>query len=685
MAKGNNLQDLSQIDYCLQQYYSKYMAVTLLQERKKILQEQKNAAIKLNESLQRLPNFGAASNSFTKLNDAEQLTKKSLDELAARTSERWFKDPKIVKDYSVFVTSFYESLVAKNGGRDSKALENYANNYCANRLQKLMVEQLAREQVPANTATYIAKKAFSESILGMGNFGSLKKGAIGQKVDEQAEKYYNPSVVSKTAGTIAGYGIDAALTPGGVGKATSSVAKGVVKVSQKAAGWWLTDKICQGGLHIYGKLWGTEDEEKKDNRTIFGDENASAKIQAGAKRYKKNGTELMMNINSGLAKKIKLPPPNTSLTIKKESNALLAEHKGNSQKLLSTIKSNLSKQSVPFNGNSKVPAWMLSNSSKQNRALASSFYACAMEMSREQKQVRMFGGKKMTLKEVSQRAYDYARAAVAVEQQTSKNAAHAQKGTWDKNMSALNDQINNPGLSSIRKHPTSSPQATPTASPYASGPYAQNGVMGTEANGTTQNTAQNPNIGGWGNAFESLGLNGFGDIGKNLGYVLAMLPDMIIGMFTGKTPNLKLQDNLMPLAAIVGGMFVKSPLLKLLLIGFGGANILNKAGHAAISDGLAKSNNVAKTYKVYPDEPLNSRIVNPAMKGSSMIATIDGVPSVINISRDAADAYNKGAIPINTLANAVLRKYDENKALASQNYEQHMSQEETTTQSMGIK
>lgn len=50
-----------------------------------------------------------------------------------------------------------------------------------------MVEQLAREQVPANTATYIAKKAFSESILGMGNFGSLKKGAIGQKVDEQAE------------------------------------------------------------------------------------------------------------------------------------------------------------------------------------------------------------------------------------------------------------------------------------------------------------------------------------------------------------------------------------------------------------------------------------------------------------------------------------------------------------------
>ncbi|MUU13492.1 MAG: hypothetical protein EP152_01735 [Prevotella copri] len=63
--------------------------------------------------------------------------------------------------------------------------------------------------------------------------------------------------------------------------------QGCGKGKSKAAGWWITDKICQGGLHIYGKLWGTEDEEKKDNRTIFGDENASAKIQAGAKRYKR--------------------------------------------------------------------------------------------------------------------------------------------------------------------------------------------------------------------------------------------------------------------------------------------------------------------------------------------------------------------------------------------------------------
>ena len=38
-----------------------------------------------------------------------------------------------------------------------------------------------------------------------------------------------------------------------------------------------------------------------------------------------------------------------------------------------------------------------------------------------------------------------------------------------------------------------------------------------------------------------------------------------------------------------------------------------------------------------------------------MIADIDNLPVVINISDQAIDAYEKKAIPLNTLANAVLR------------------------------
>lgn len=657
MAQGNKYQKFSEIDYCIRQYFNKYMASTITQEQ-------------------------------AKLKDGQ-----TIDYMMEQCKKRWNKDGKLNHDTKTFVNAFHRNLVALYGNKQSAQLLAYAKAYVNSRYESLTVEHLARKKVPQSSAEYIAKKMFSESLIGFGADLASKKDDLGDKVKEKAEELYKPSALEVGAGYVGAAAIDTAIT-GGVGGIATAATKGAAVASAKMAAsltaknvskTMATDLAIRGAIYGAGKGIDAYLDEDNYGSLVFGDKDAVKKIQGGSYQYKKGGTEYINSLNGQLNKKIKTPSLNTSSIIKKESNALLVANKGNSTKLLNTISSNFSKQCISFKENSKIPGWMLNNSAKQNRALASSFYACAMEMSREQKQVRMFGGKKMTLKEVSQRAYDYARAAVAVEQRSSKNAAHAQKGTWDKNMSALNDQINNPGKSSIRKHPTSSPQATPTASPYASGPYAQNGVMGTEANGTTQNTAQKPNIDGWGNAFESLGLNGFGDIGKNLGYVLAMLPDMIIGMFTGKTPNLKFQDNLMPLAAIVGGMFVKNPLLKLLLIGFGGANILNKAGHATISDGLAKSNNVAKTYKVYPDEPLNSRIVNPAMKGSSMIATVDGVPSVINISRDAADAYNKGAIPINTLANAVLRKYDENKALASQNYEQHMSQEETTIQSMGIK
>lgn len=669
MANKNDYRELSQVDYCLKQYYSKYMASALVKERAEILREQSKASEKLYETQQRLPNFGASANPFTKLNESEQLTKKSMDDLAERTQGRWLQNKSFTKDYDVFVGAFYASLVKRNGGRESQTLLDYADNYCSSRLQKLMIEQLARERVPRNTAEYIAKKAFSESLLGLGNFGKLKKGQIGEAADEKAEKLYGPSKASKLAGTIGGYAIDAITTPGGIGKGASTAGKATMKVGKKITGWGATSLSIQSGISIYGKIWG-KDDEKAANRTIFGDEDASREIEDGASRYKRNGTEFISMLNSNLKRKIKVPPLSISEKAHKDANAFYAKSGGSANKLLSSIKGNFSKQAVPFNANPKVPAWMLRYGSKTNQGYAAKFYSIAMEMSRSRKESMKVGGKMMTLQEVAQRAYDYARAASIVEQRrtsTIKTPVSKQKSSPK--------SVATPYRSSTDI----------SSSPYAQAYQASQAIQSSQTTSpaTSANLAQNS---GWGNALEQLGLNGFSDISKNLGYVLAMLPDMIIGMFTGKTPNLKLQDNLMPLAAIMGGMFVKNPLLKMLLMGFGGANILNKAGHAAIDEGLGKSNNRGVTaYKNYGNETLSPRIQNPAMKGCSMIATIDGVPSVINISEDAADAYAKGAIPINTLANAVLRKYDENHALASQKYEQHVGQEEESRQHLGIK
>ena len=202
---------------------------------------------------------------------------------------------------------------------------------------------------------------------------------------------------------------------------------------------------------------------------------------------------------------------------------------------------------------------------------------------------------------------------------------------------------------------------------------------------TQQGQPQQTNQNGWSGLLSSVGLNGISDIGHNLGYVLAMLPDMLVGIFTGKTKSLGLKDNMLPLASIVAGMFVRNPILKMVLIGMGGLNLLNKVGHEALDNHNGVSyrqggnTNVRSNYKVYEDEALNARISQPQIKGNCLIATIDKVPCTIALPDRVVDAYNQGALPLNTLANAVLAKNDQMRQIAAENYAASEQQAQTRT------
>ena len=186
-----------------------------------------------------------------------------------------------------------------------------------------------------------------------------------------------------------------------------------------------------------------------------------------------------------------------------------------------------------------------------------------------------------------------------------------------------------------------------------------------------QTNPENNNTHGWNGLLTSFGLNGLSDITHNLGYVLAMLPDMLVGIFTGKTKSLKIQDNLMPIATLMAGMFVRNPILKMVLMASGGLNLLNKAGHEALENHKEQGVNTSNSYnryKQYDEQPLNERIINPQIKGNCLIATIDKVPCTIALPLGVVDAYNQGALPLSTLANAVLAKNDQMRQMASENY-----------------
>ena len=220
---------------------------------------------------------------------------------------------------------------------------------------------------------------------------------------------------------------------------------------------------------------------------------------------------------------------------------------------------------------------------------------------------------------------------------------------------------------------TSTPQQTTTNNQSTVGQYNYQPY---------QNQRQIVNNNGWGGIFDQFGLTGFSNVFKNLGYVLAMLPDMMIGMFTGRTKSLSVQQNLMPIAAIVMGMFVRNPLLKMLLIGLGGANLLNKATHEILGE-TPSSKEVR--YRPYADERLNARISHPQLNGNLLVATIDGIPCTVTLQNSVVDAHQKGALPLNTLANAVLAKYDEQRMEVEQNYERQMAESEHREISRGIR
>lgn len=207
----------------------------------------------------------------------------------------------------------------------------------------------------------------------------------------------------------------------------------------------------------------------------------------------------------------------------------------------------------------------------------------------------------------------------------------------------------------------------------------------TQEEQTVQNVqVAQTNENGWDSLVRTLGLEGLGDVTGNLGYILAMLPDILLGVLTGKTQSLGIKDNLLPIASIVAGVFIKNPMLKMLLIGLGGANLLNKAGHEALGreqpNRSADGRNVQ--YKRYADEPLNTRIVNPVLQGNTLIATIDRVPCTVQLNPTVADAYHAGALPLNTLANAILAQSDRLRQIASQNYDN--GETETVVRTRGI-
>lgn len=357
----------------------------------------------------------------------------------------------------------------------------------------------------------------------------------------------------------------------------------------------------------------------------------------------------------------------------------------------------------------KIPSWMNNIKKQECLRLGNYFYLNAVTAMQHKANGATVNGKWLSNTLLMQRAMDYYNAAaykdsISRNQKASSRALHssiATPGKVEVNLSSsskkpVQHSIANPSRvevshsSSPKKavqHSTTTPgkvEVSLSSSPKKAVQHSEDKSKQQHHNSPkpimpshtdyyketpTEKPVQTPlagrSVSGWEGVLNKHNSNSFSDVSSNLGYVIAMLPDVLINMFTGKNQNFRMENNILPIASIFAAMFVKNPLIKMLMVGLGGASLLKSAGNEVLSYGNPNDN---KVYKKYLDEPLNSRLSEPAIKGSSLFVDIDNIPMVINISKEAAIAYRDGHLPLNTLANSVLVKYDQQKQTAETNY-----------------
>lgn len=374
----------------------------------------------------------------------------------------------------------------------------------------------------------------------------------------------------------------------------------------------------------------------------------------------------------------------------------------------------------------KIPSWMNNIKKQECLRLGNYFYLNAVTAMQHKANGATVNGKWLSNTLLMQRAMDYYNAAaykdsISRNQKASSRALHSSIATPGKVEVSLSSSpkksvqhsTTNPSRADVSHSSSSkksvqhsiadpskvevnhsfSPKKTVQHSEDKSKQQHLNSpksIMPSQANyykeTPTEKPVQTPlagrSVSGWEGVLNKHNSNSFSDVSENLGYVIAMLPDMLINMFTGKNQNFRLENNILPIASIFAAMFVKNPLIKMLMVGLGGAGLLKSAGTEVLSYGNPNDN---KVYKKYLDEPLNSRLSEPAVKGSSLFVDIDNIPMVINISKEAAIAYRDGYLPLNTLANSVLVKYDQQKQAAETNYNINVTAEKDMERQVALR
>jgi len=654
-----------ELEYMLNKYLNEHCAGMVNSEIKAV---ETRRAKEYADMLNRRPVAPGASGLTHSLMVAQETNRtgewssKNADELIKIISDKITGNKQFANDLRLLTDEWRKMAKAKLGEAEYNRLSQFfphkdmASDYIISRCQSFIMEQMAKGRVPKSSLEYILKKGYGESLIG--TVSSMLSGVPEAEADERLERMteamYAASPWERAGSMAVSIGLDM-VTLGG--SPTSLAGKTGFKLSAaKAANAGkalLLSKDVVDGMKDSSGYVDADKVMETASLCVLGHETALKECRKETKNVKPSQSLYLHTMNSVLGLKVKMSAyhiPYSPTSQRSIQNKLSEAHGTDVTKCHEICSSLLQESGLQYDESRAVPGWMMQKSEEELLRMSDYYTSTALEMKRCGVKERTIGGVKMSLSDISQRAADYASAAVSLQQQ----AREQQELEEEREREAAF-------------------AASSTVEEIEDESQSETGTLKKQ-----QSEAQDQ----WGGLMEALGLKGAGDISDNLGYTLAMLPDMIFGMLSGKSKNLRIEDNIFPLMAIFGGMFLKNPLLKWLLIGLGSVNLLNK-GFGEVSGRDARQAQAA-TYKKYADEPISPRVKFHGVRDGQLIMDIDGKANIVRVSDDALQAYREGSLSEGALCNAVLRDYDTFVESSRHQYEMDAQQQDRQVVRMGV-
>ena len=581
-------------------------------------------------------------------------------------------------DGGMTATSLYDNTINITGEWNKKTADDYLNAVKESlskkgikvtpEIEQQMIDYLVEQKLPKSTFEYIVYKIQERNFLSSSL--STTKTPLEGHIKQEAEKEYDPSIITELVGETTAF-ISNAIATVGQGAVASFVGQTILNKATSS----IDNSEEQQKKYI-------EEKKKQANKEIAAANKKEVSIPAWM--MKQMGINNISEASNNQLIKAQEWSYKNALSYRKKIHEAVSEGKiavkasGKSDYISLTEATIQAKQYEAFQhaleheitNRMNHPQWMMekmgfkdiSQATDKQLHMAAQWASDNAKMYRNKINQATLNGQ-FTVKASGKNA------------QISIDEATARAMQYEAFAKASKAEINNRKV------------VSPVNYDHIEEAHDNENSMTTYSTGNTvqQNQTANADYSGWNNMMSEVGFKGSVDTMKNLGLSLANLPEMLISLFSGKMRNEGLTSGtILPFALIMCGIFSKNPMLKIPLLLLGATNLLNKSTQFVLEqNGQQKEEKSSVNYKQYADEPLDQRLKNPQIEGNVLLVDIDNIPRIVTLPPTVVDAYRKGALPLNTLANKILNRADqlavsESQSLqASEKYESNQVREQS--------